>query len=68
VEERGGQLIMEGGARDATDLSEFTRRLRASARFDKLSHPDFQRVDNKKGPDAEQHLTWKLTVAVKRWD
>lgn len=68
VEERGGQLVMEGGARDATDLSEFTRRLRASARFDKLSHPDFQRVNERTGKDGEQHLTWRLNVAVRRWD
>lgn len=68
VEESGGQLVIEGGARDATDLSEFTRRLRASARFDKLSHPDFERVDTKGGEDGEQHLTWKLDVAVRRWD
>lgn len=68
VEEQGGQLVIEGGARDATDLSEFTRRLRASARFDKLSHPDFERVDTKGGKDGEQHLTWKLDVAVRRWD
>jgi Tfp pilus assembly protein PilN len=68
VEEKGGLLVIEGGARDATDLSEFTRRLRASARFDKLSHPDFERVDTKGGEDGEQHLTWKLDVAVRRWD
>jgi Tfp pilus assembly protein PilN len=67
VEERGGQLVVEGGARDATDLSEFTRRLRASARFDKLSHPDFNRVASK-GEDGEQHLTWRLEVGVRRWD
>lgn len=68
VEEKGGLLVIEGGARDATDLSEFTRRLRASARFDRLSHPDFERVDTKGGKDGEQHLTWKLDVAVRRWD
>lgn len=68
VEEKGGLLIVEGGARDATDLSEFTRRLRASARFDRVSHPNFERVDTKGGKDGEQHLTWKLDVVVKRWD
>lgn len=68
VEEKGGLLVIEGGARDATDLSEFTRRLRASARFDRLSHPDFERVDTKGGEEGEQHLTWKLDVVVKRWD
>jgi Tfp pilus assembly protein PilN len=68
VEEKGGRLVLEGGARDATDLSEFTRRLRASARFDRLSHPDFERVDTKGGDKGEQHLTWTLDVAVRRWD
>jgi Tfp pilus assembly protein PilN len=68
VEERGGLLVIEGGARDATDLSELTRRLRASARFDKLSHPDFSRVASKGGEDGEQHLTWRLEVGVRRWD
>ncbi len=67
VQEKGGLLVIEGGARDATDLSEFTRRLRSSARFGRLSHPNFERVDSK-GSDDEQHLTWKLDVAVRRWD
>ena len=67
VEEKGGLLVIEGGARDATDLSEFTRRLRSSARFGRLSHPNFERVDSK-GKDDEQHLTWKLDVTVRRWD
>ncbi|MCX4240278.1 PilN domain-containing protein [Paraliomyxa miuraensis] len=66
VEEKGGLLVIEGGARDATDLSEFTRRLRASARFGRVSHPNFERVDAK-GKD-EPHLTWKLDVEVKQWD
>ena len=65
VEEKGGVLVIEGGARDATDLSEFVRRLRVSARFDKVSHPDFERSD---GRDDEQHLTWKLDVSVRYWD
>ena len=53
---------------DATDLSEFTRRLRASARFDQVSHPDFERVDTKGGEEGEQHLTWSFDLAVRRWD
>jgi Tfp pilus assembly protein PilN len=68
VEEKGGRLLLEGGARDATDLSEFTRRLRASARFDQVSHPDFERVDTKGGEEGEQHLTWSFDLAVRRWD
>lgn len=67
VEEKGGLLVIEGGARDATDLSELTRRLRASARFGKVSHPNFERVAAK-GKDDEPHLTWKLDVTVNQWD
>lgn len=67
VEEEGGSLVIEGGARDATDLSEFTRRLRVSARFGKVSHPNFERVGNR-SDDEEQHLTWALNVTVRRWD
>lgn len=66
VEEKGGLLTIEGGARDATDLSEFVRRLRVSTRFDSVSHPDFERIDGR--DDDEQHLTWTLAVAVSYWD
>lgn len=66
VEEKNGTLAIEGSARDATDLAEFTRRLRASARFGSIKHPDFNRVDDKKGEQAS--LEWKLDVAVRRWD
>lgn len=66
LEEKGGVLLIEGGARDATDLSEFTRRLRVSTRFGRVSHPNFERVDNR--GDDEQHLTWTLDVSVSHWD
>jgi hypothetical protein len=69
VTEKDGALIMEGSARDASDLAEFTRRLRASARFGQIKHPDFQRVGGTKADDGEQRmLEWKLDVAVRRWD
>lgn len=67
VEEKGGVLVIEGGARDATDLSEFVRRLRVSARFGRVSHPDFERSSTNRDDD-EQHLTWKLDVSVRYWD
>lgn len=67
VEEKGGVLLVEGGARDATDLSELTRRLRASARFGRVSHPNFERVEGK-GKDEDPHLTWALEVSVNQWD
>ncbi len=66
VTEKAGTLALEGSARDATDLAEFTRRLRASARFGSIKHPDFNRVDEKAGKQAS--LEWKLDVAVRRWD
>lgn len=68
VVEKGGALVMEGSARDATDLSEFTRRLRASARFGQIKHPDFQRVGSAKNETEQRVLEWKLDVAVRSWD
>ncbi len=64
VKEAGGALSLEGGARDAADLAEFTRRLRASSRFGNLSHPDFRRECSKE----ICFLTWRLTIQVSRWD
>jgi Tfp pilus assembly protein PilN len=66
--EKQGTLTIEGSARDATDLSEFTRRLRVSARFGQVSHPDFSRVEEKKEEDMPSSLEWKLDVSVARWD
>ncbi len=64
VKEAGGTLALEGGARDASDLAEFTRRLRASSWFGAISHPDFKRVCKK----DTCYLTWRMTVGVTRWD
>lgn len=64
--ENGGSLSLSGAARDATDLTEFTRRLRASARFGGLSNPDFTRKGNVK--DDSRVLDWKLDAQVQRWD
>jgi Tfp pilus assembly protein PilN len=68
VEEKNGTLVMEGAARDASDLSEFTRRLRVSARFGAIKHPDFTRVGTSGDGSEQQYLEWKLDVAVSRWD
>ncbi len=65
-EDGGGGLAVAGSARDAADLAEFTRRLRASSRFGNVSHPDFQRVS---ANDAgSRYVTFKVDVAVERWD
>jgi Tfp pilus assembly protein PilN len=63
-----GQLRLAGSARDAADLSEFTRRLRASARFGDLSHPNFKRDDRADDRTGSRHLTWTLSVQVRRWN
>ena len=68
VKEEGGKLKLEGTARDAADLSEFTRRLRASARFGDLSHPNFKRDDKADSRTGSRHLTWSLDVSVRRWN
>lgn len=70
VSEEGGTLKIEGTARDAADLSEFTRRLRASVWFGDATHPNYERAaDNKKEDGgAQRHLTWRLDVAVQRWN
>jgi Tfp pilus assembly protein PilN len=67
LQESGGTLTLAGQARDATDLTEFTRRLRASARFGQLSNPDYQRTGQGK-PGSDRDLNWKLNVQVRRWD
>lgn len=66
IEESGGMLSIVGEARDAADLTEFTRRLRASARFGELSNPVFERVSGKS--DNARYLSWKLSVQVRQWD
>jgi Tfp pilus assembly protein PilN len=68
IKEAGGTLTLTGAARDATDLTEFTRRLRASARFGNLSNPDFQRSAKAGTTGSARNLTWKLNVQVRRWD
>ena len=67
VEQNGPTLAISGQARDAADLSEFTRRLRASARFGEVSSPDFER-EGKADDDDARYLTWKLNVQVRRWN
>lgn len=69
VVETEGRLAIEGSARDAADLSEFTRRLRASVWFGDITHPNYERVDaTRNKADTQRHLTWKVDVAVRRWN
>jgi Tfp pilus assembly protein PilN len=68
LKDEGGRLRLDGYARDAADLSEFTRRLRASARFGELSHPNFKRDDRADARTGSRHLSWTLSVQVRRWN
>lgn len=69
--ERGDILELEGGARDASDLSEFVKRLRASARFADVSHPQFTVTVDKQGPSGtagQRYINFTMTVRVAYWD
>jgi len=70
--ERGDVLELEGGARDASDLSEFVKRLRASARFAEVSHPEFTvkstGAARDAGPANQRYITFTMTVRVAYWD
>ena len=68
IEDKGGVLEMQGSTRDASDLTEFTRRLRASARFGDLSNAEFIRDAKAAKGDHSRYLTWTLNVGVRRWD
>ncbi len=67
IAQNGPTLSIEGQARDAADLSEFTRRLRASARFGDATSPDFEREGSPRDDDDARYLNWSLSVQVRRW-
>jgi len=67
IEQNGPTLKIEGQARDAADLSEFTRRLRASARFGDATSPDFEREGKATDDGEARYLKWNLNVQVRRW-
>jgi Tfp pilus assembly protein PilN len=81
MQEEGSDVLeMTGGARDPDDLSEFVKRLRSSARFARVSHPEFeleevkqdssgkQRKEIKPGEALHNHYTFELTAQVRYWD
>ncbi len=79
VESEGGVLEIKGGARDPDDLSEFVKRMRASTRFERVSHPEFQLVEVKPvaggataplepGRIDRDFYTFELTAQVRYWD
>lgn len=72
TETKGGVLEIQGGARDAADLSEFVKRLRSSRRFGKVTHPEYTdsqaKKKSKKGESELTFITFKLTARVRYWD
>jgi hypothetical protein len=79
-DEGANVLEITGGARDPDDLSEFVKRLRSSARFARVSHPEFElevvkqdspgsaRKELKPGDSPHNHYTFELTAQVRYWD
>ena len=63
-------------ARDASDLSEFVKRLRSSARFERISHPEFRvevvrSASSTRGTARDQeesYYSFELTAQVRYWD
>jgi Tfp pilus assembly protein PilN len=71
VENKGGVIELEGGARDASDLSEFVKQLRASRRFGRVSHPEYSDEERKTTRANEPpltYITFKLNLQVRYWD
>ncbi len=81
LQDEGSDVLeISGGARDPDDLSEFVKRLRASARFARVSHPEFEleeikptasdssRKELKPGEAPYNHYTFELTAQVRYWD
>lgn len=79
IEEDNNVLEITGGVRDPDDLSEFVKRLRASTRFARISHPKFafetvkQSTSSapkvlKPGESSRDHYSFQLTAQVKDWD
>jgi Tfp pilus assembly protein PilN len=81
MQDEGADVLeITGGARDPDDLSEFVKRLRSSARFARVSHPEFEleevkpdspsagRKELKPGEATHNHYTFELTAQVRYWD
>ncbi|EDM74729.1 hypothetical protein PPSIR1_35437 [Plesiocystis pacifica SIR-1] len=80
-EDDNNVLKIIGGARDPDDLSEFVKRLRASARFATVSHPEYALEEYKdkgttSGSDKPlkpgetnfDYYTFEMTAQVAYWD
>ena len=72
VNEAGEGIVeLVGGARDASDLHEFVKRMRASQRFQNVSHPEWKTEVPKASKEDDPvgtFVTFKLTASVRYWD
>ncbi|GEM_PF-1238532 len=85
LRDEGSNVIeIVGGTRDPDDLSEFVKGLRASARFSRISHPQYklEEVDDrdavsikvksakpvKPGESDRDYYVFELTAQVRYWD
>lgn len=67
--EQNGVLKMEGRARDASDLTEFLRRLRVGGRFGAVKSPNYTRSTRRGDDEGPRPVEWTgLEVVVRRWD
>ena len=67
VERAGGALEIKGSARDAADLSEFVKRMRVSARFKDVTHPQYT-TQKAKNENTASFITFTLSARVAYWD
>ena len=71
-EQDGNKIKFAGSARDPADLDEFIKRLRSSARFTSVSHPEFVAKDMSKSRSSVstsgRHYSFTMTAVVSYWD
>lgn len=67
VERAGGALEIKGSARDAADLSEFVKRMRVSARFQDVTHPQYTTNQNRV-ETSPSFISFTMSARVAYWD
>lgn len=67
-QEGSSKLEIEGEARDAADLSEFVKRMRASARFVQVSNARFENKQSGRKDGELSYVTFTMTAYVRYWD
>ncbi len=65
-----GTLQISGVARDASDISEYFKRVRASARFGNVAHAKFRRDKGTKSKNGAQASSYDFTLSarIQYWD